>query len=151
MVKLPNHLGDLVMAVPTLAVARAACPEARLSVLVRESLAPTLKIVPWVDDVAVHPWPVGLDPRRHREIGASLASRREQGILLLTRSLESAAWAALARIPERCGQPAEGRSPLLTHRLKIGHSPSESCSSRRRAAMRSAGGWTRSVDRPACR
>ncbi len=117
MIKLPNYLGDIVMATPALAVARAACPEARLSVLVRAPLAPVLRLVPWVDEAVAHSAGLGLDPRRHLEMISRLARRREQKIVLLTRSLESALWAALARIPERCGQPAEGRSPLLTRRL----------------------------------
>ena len=53
-VVLPNHLGDVVMATPALRALRRGRPEARISAVVRRTLAPVLRGSPWLDEILEH-------------------------------------------------------------------------------------------------
>jgi heptosyltransferase-2 len=105
LVRLPNWLGDLVLAWPV--VRAAAAPE-----------------VIFAGPAAFEPLVLARFPRasyvpvsrarRYAAVGA-IRRRRPGTALLLTDSFSSALLAALAGIPERIGYGAEGRSWLLTH------------------------------------
>jgi len=115
LVRLPNWVGDVVMATPALRALRGAWPSCRLTVMLRASLVPLLADSVLVDDVL----PIG--PRDERlPLGAPRIARRlaREGFdmaILLTNSFTSALPPFLARIPRRVGYSGEFRRALLTH------------------------------------
>ena len=112
-VRLPNWLGDTVMAVPTLRALRAARPQARI-----------VAVGPWsgllaqdtlVDTVVVYPRALGARVR----LADTARGLRADVAILLPNSLESAlaAWYWGAR--RRIGFAVGGRSWLLTDRIPL--------------------------------
>lgn len=107
LVRLPNWLGDLILAWPVLDAA------AREPVL-------------FVGPAAFEPLVLARHPRarylawsrsaRYALVG-TLRRERPRTALLLTESFSSALLAFLAGVPERIGYAAEGRGPLLTRRV----------------------------------
>ncbi len=115
---LPNWVGDLVMATPTLrAVRRYLGPAARIVGIVRPQLADLLAGTTWIDKLH------GFDPRspraRHGRLALLFRLRREQFdmALLLTNSFHTAAMAWLGGARQRVGYARGGRSWLLTRRV----------------------------------
>lgn len=115
---LPNWLGDLAMATPTLrAMRKHFGPDARLVGIMRPKLADVLAGTGWLSEQ----W--FFDPRakdrRLRSWALSRRMRRERFdvAVLLTNSLRTALIARLAGIPRRVGYVRYGRGPLLTDRL----------------------------------
>jgi heptosyltransferase II len=115
---LPNWLGDLVMATPTLrALRRHFGPKARMVGILRPYLADVLAGAGWLDeqwffdprakDHNLHAWSVA---RRMRQRSFDMA-------LLLPNSLRTAAVAWLGGAKERIGYVRYGRGPLLTGKL----------------------------------
>ena len=110
-VRAPNWLGDIVMALPAIAAVRAAHPEAFLAIA-----APA----PFVDACAALPGVDGVVPLRGsglRAIGAhaaALAEGRFDLAILFTNSFASALAASRAGIAERWGYRRDWRGRLLT-------------------------------------
>jgi heptosyltransferase II len=115
---LPNWLGDVAMATPTLrALRRHFGPEARIVSILRPYLADVLAGTAWLDeqwffdprgkDRSLHSWAV---VRRMQAEGIDLA-------VLMTNSLRAAGVAWLAGAKERIGYVRYGRGPLLTGKL----------------------------------
>jgi heptosyltransferase II len=115
---LPNWLGDLAMATPTLrAVRRHFGSQAHLVGILRPYLADVLAGTGWLDeqwffdprakDRDLHSWAVARRMRRERFDMA----------VLLTNSLRTAAVAWLGGARERIGYVRYGRGPLLTGKL----------------------------------
>jgi heptosyltransferase II len=119
LVFLPNWVGDVVMATPALAALRAHFPAARIVALSRPYVREVLDGAGLVDEAR------GRDSLKS---GASVAAqlrdawalRRERFDLaiLMTNSLRTALFAFVAGARERVGYAREGRSALLTTRLK---------------------------------
>ena len=107
-VRLPNWLGDTVMALPALAALRAARPEARIAAIGRWA---GLLSGQAVADVLL-PYPRRL--RERLDLGRSLRQEPLDLAILLVNSLESAlaAWSWGAR--RRLGFDTDGRRRLLT-------------------------------------
>jgi heptosyltransferase-2 len=115
---LPNWVGDMVMATPTLrAVRRHLGPSARIVGILRPNLAELLAGTEWLDEQ----W--YFDPRGpHFQWGRlSLLVRmrraRPQRALLLTNSLHTAVLAWLGGARERIGYVRDARGPLLSQKL----------------------------------
>jgi heptosyltransferase II len=115
---LPNWVGDLVMATPTLrAVRRHFGPSARIWGILRPHLADLLDGSNWLDAQ------IPFDPASGRkELGrlALIGRLRRERIdlaLLLTNSLHTAALAWLGGARQRVGYARDGRSWLLTGRV----------------------------------
>jgi lipopolysaccharide heptosyltransferase II len=108
-IRAPNHLGDLVLALPALERAAA-------DVLVRRPLAPLVRLaLPAARVFELGPGPAGL-------LAASSRLRRgryERGVLL-TPSFSSALLFALAGIGHRRGTPGDFRAWLLTEAKPAG-------------------------------
>jgi heptosyltransferase-2 len=108
-IRAPNWVGDLVMATPLLEAAVGDARFGRVTVLVRDHLAPLLAGGP----CAAHVRAIG----RGASEGALYRELAPDGVLLLTNSL-GAAWRAFrARVPLRAGAALSGRGWLLTHRV----------------------------------
>ncbi|HVM32080.1 MAG TPA: lipopolysaccharide heptosyltransferase II [bacterium] len=118
--RVPNWLGDSLMATPAVARARELNPEAHLTVMARPAFAPFWKAFPGVDEVFI------LDSkRRHAGVLGFLRAAREIAAgrydfaLCLPQSFSSAFLFFAAQIPRRAGYAAEGRAPFLTHPLSL--------------------------------
>ena len=100
LVRTPNWLGDVVMALPALAALRAHFPRAALSAAAPRPLAPLLAAAPGVDEV------VGLTrggPGGRRSEAEALRRGAFDVVVLLPGSFGSAWTARRAGIPERWG------------------------------------------------
>jgi ADP-heptose:LPS heptosyltransferase len=106
-VRMPNWLGDAVMALPAVAQVRRAWPEATLALAAPSGLAPLFheRTIAAPDEV------VSFEPGGE---AAALAAGRFDAILLLPNSIGSAWVARRAGIPERWGYGAGVRRWLLT-------------------------------------
>jgi heptosyltransferase-2 len=116
LVRLPNWLGDALMARPVLHALRAAHREAEIVAVAPAALLDLLVTDGVLD--RLEPWPV------ERPLRAALARRlrrwRPEAALVLPPSFSSAwfAWRSAARL--RVGFAHEARAPLLTHALPRG-------------------------------
>jgi heptosyltransferase-2 len=118
-VRLPNPVGDAVLATPALRALRAALPSTRITwaggpaaQAVLEGLGERDGVVPLAGPLARGaraPWRAA---RLLRRIGADAA-------LLLTNSFSSALAVRVAGIPTRVGTDLDARGPLLTHRIEV--------------------------------
>ena len=115
---LPNWLGDVAMATPTLrAIRRHFGPQARIVGILRPYLADVLAGTPWLDEQ----W--FFDPRaKDRSLRAWAVARRMRAerfdmAVLMTNSLRTALVAWLGRAEQRIGYVRYGRGPLLTGKL----------------------------------
>jgi heptosyltransferase II len=116
---LPNWLGDLVMATPTLrAMRRHYGLEAKIVGIMRPYLTEILGGADWLDEL----WP--FDPRsKDRSIHGWSLARRMRGeefdaAVLLTNSLRTAIIAWCGGAKRRIGYARYGRGPLLTEKLE---------------------------------
>jgi heptosyltransferase-2 len=110
-VRAPNWLGDIVMAMPAIAAVRAAHPGAHLAVAAPAPFADVCAAMPGVDGV------VPLSGAGIRAIGAhaeALAAGRFDVAILFTNSFASALAASRAGIAERWGYNRDWRGRLLT-------------------------------------
>jgi heptosyltransferase-2 len=112
-VRLPNWLGDTVMALPALAELRARRPGERIAAIGR--WAPLL-LGQGVADLEL-PYPRGASERL--AFGRSLARERPEMAIVLPNSLESALAACWWRAERRVGFDADGRGALLTDAVPL--------------------------------
>ncbi|HGY90266.1 MAG TPA: lipopolysaccharide heptosyltransferase II [Planctomycetes bacterium] len=110
-VRLPNWVGDVVMATPLLRALRSRCPSARIVAAARPHLLPIVDGLPYVDDQL----PL---PARAAERVSALRRGGFDVAVLLTHSLGSALDMWRARIPQRLGYRGDWRRLLLTATLK---------------------------------
>lgn len=116
---LPNWLGDLIMATPTLrALRRGFGPSSELVGIVRPQLREVLSGTPWLTEL----WPLDArssDPS-HRRLALVRRMRRPRFDLavLLTNSFHTAALAWLGGARRRLGYRRSGRGWLLTDKLE---------------------------------
>ncbi|WP_028584387.1 lipopolysaccharide heptosyltransferase II [Desulfogranum mediterraneum] len=119
LIRSTNWIGDAVMTTPAVRTIREHFPDSEISLLV----------LPWVSDVFRH------SPRvdrlisydrqgRHQGVGGTVRLGRELGrerfdcAILLQNAFEAAFLARVARIPVRAGYTTDGRSLLLSHRVR---------------------------------
>ena len=112
-VRLPNWLGDLLMARPAVIALRAAHPNAIL-----EAIAPPgLRALAGWDRVfeTIHAWPDSNSARG--ALARSVRLTRPDAVLVLPPSFSSAWWALGTGAPVRVGFNSEARASLLTRAL----------------------------------
>ena len=112
LVKLPNWIGDCVMATPALAALRAGLPGVRIVGLARGGPGAVLGGHPCLDELLF------LDIRKlSRDEWRDLRARRFSAVVDLTNSLRTAFLFARLSISVRVGYSRNMRGPLLTHGL----------------------------------
>src|SRR5262245_6203451 len=114
LVRIPNWLGDALMARPLLHALRRAHPRAELRAVAPASLLGLLTADPVCD--AWDAWPAGVAERG--ALATRLRTWRPDLALVLPPSLSSAIFAWHTGARERIGYAHEGRSLLLTRALK---------------------------------
>ncbi|MDA1196251.1 MAG: lipopolysaccharide heptosyltransferase II [Planctomycetota bacterium] len=115
-VRLPNWLGDIVMAAPTIAAIHAARPEAELVAVVKAPFAPLAALLPGVARV--------LAASRDRSFGELRRTRRmlkdlePDAAVILPRSTRAQVGPWLAGVPQRVGFGGRSRGFLLSHAVQ---------------------------------
>ena len=119
LVRAPNWLGDMIMALPAIRLVRRAEPEAHLAVAAPEGAAKLFSFAPDVDEIVPLPGAKGLSGlRRLSGDIARLEGARPDIALLLTNSFSSALAATRAGIRERWGYRRDARGRLLTRGVR---------------------------------
>ena len=114
-----NWIGDAVMTLPALERLRASFPRSHISLLATPLTAGLFESSPFVDEVIEY---------RRREDGARafieavrlMRARRFDLAALFQNAFEAALLTALGGARRRIGFVAQGRGPLLTHKLRRG-------------------------------
>lgn len=114
-IRMPNWLGDVVMATPVIAETRNAFPEARLTVMCQSNVAPLLQEDPHVDELYAFHKPSGWMHREpYRDIIKALREGHYDLGILLTNSFSSAWWFWRGAVERRVGFSNDLRDLLLT-------------------------------------
>lgn len=114
-VRMPNWLGDLVMATPILKDLRTHCPDAQITVMCQSNVAGLLKHDPNVNEIFSYQRPSGWIPhQQHWAIFDALQRGQYDLGILLTNSFSSAWWFWRGKVKKRIGYATNLRSPLLT-------------------------------------
>lgn len=114
-VKMPNWLGDLVMATPILADLRKANPDSKITAMCTSILAPLLQEDPSIDEIYAYKRPSGwIHRRQHLEIIEAIDAGRYDLGILLTNSFSSAWWFWRGNVKKRIGFGGNFRSWLLS-------------------------------------
>ena len=111
--RVPNWLGDAVLSTPALEVLKNNYAHAHLTVLARETVKEVFQANPAVGEIITIP--VG---RGYRQAGKRLRGKEFDSGILFTNSFSSALIFYLAGIPRRIGYATDGRSLLLTGRMR---------------------------------
>lgn len=114
-VRLPNWIGDIVMALPVLDRLRRHAPDGAVAVQVHARGRDLVEGLPGL--ARIHPVPARGGPRWPRVLRELRAARYDTG-LLLTSSFSSALLFALGGVGERVGWSSELRDPLLTRGVR---------------------------------
>lgn len=118
LIKVPNWLGDAVMALPTIKGMRALFPASHLAVLVKSELADLFRHEPDINDVISYEARKGLKRLSSEyKLIKEVKSQKFDLALILPRSFHSALIGFLSKIPNRIGYSADGRGKLLTQSL----------------------------------
>jgi heptosyltransferase II len=112
LIRVPNPIGDLVMATVSFADLRRSFPQAHISLLVRASQARVVEGAEYYDDLIIDDSASSL--RHVWSLARTLRRRRFDLCLLFTNSLRTAFVMALADIPERIGFAKGGQGFFLT-------------------------------------
>lgn len=119
-VRMPNWIGDLVMATPILADLRKAFPKAHLTVMCKAPLSDLLKQDPNIDELfSFHKAPIFGRRSDRRDIIEKLRRGKYDLGILLPNSFSSAWWFWQGNISRRVGFRGELRSLLLTDPVSL--------------------------------
>ncbi len=116
---LPNWVGDVIMATPTLrSLRKLAGPDGRLVGIMRPYVSDVLAGTPWLDETIVYSKAQQWFGLPSRELIHNLQTAKLDVVVLLTNSMRTAwmAWRSGAR--KRVGFRNEGRSFLLTNPIR---------------------------------
>lgn len=114
-VRMPNWIGDLVMATPILSDLRRAYPNARITAMCRSPICELLKEDPEIDELFCFSKASGFGRRtERRNIIEKLRTGGYDLGILLTHSFSSAWWFWLGKVQNRLGYECNGRKILLT-------------------------------------
>ena len=119
-VRMPNWIGDLVMATPVLTELRKAYPDATITAMCRTPLCDLLREDPEINELFCFSKASGFG--RHNEkrnIIEKLRKGKYDLGILLTHSFSSAWWFWQGRVANRLGYECNGRRLLLTHSIPL--------------------------------
>jgi heptosyltransferase-2 len=120
LVRVPNWIGDAVMALPALEALATLYPEATISVLAKAVVVPIFENNPVVTEIIEY-----RHKTDHKGLGGRLRLARElraRGFnmaVLFQNAFDAAFIACLARIPIRVGYARDMRARLLTHPIEV--------------------------------
>jgi heptosyltransferase II len=121
-VRMPNWIGDLVMATPVLSDLRRAYPEASITAMCRFPLCDLLREDEEIDELFCFSKISGFGRRNEkRNIIEKLRKGNYDLGILLTHSFSSAWWFWQGRVSNRLGYECNGRRLLLTHGIPLLH------------------------------
>ncbi|MBS4167606.1 lipopolysaccharide heptosyltransferase II [Parachlamydia sp. AcF125] len=119
-VRMPNWLGDLVMATPILADLRHKWPDSKITAMCQSNVAPLLKSDPYIDEVFSYHRPSGWIHRgQHLAIIEKLRRGEYDLGILLTNSFSSAWWFWRGNVQNRIGYAANFRRFLMQKALSF--------------------------------
>ena len=118
-VRMPNWLGDAVMATPILQDLKMACPHIELVVLCHEAIHNLLQHNPYIDDFIVFSKELKRISKEKKRIFSLLQQKSFDLGIVVTRSFSSAWWLYKGGVKERIGFKDHFRSPLLTVPLAL--------------------------------
>ena len=119
LVVIPNWVGDVVLATPVLAAIRAQFAGAHIAYLMRSYVREVVAGGGWHDSELYWPQQKGLQREiRMFDLGRRIRAERFDLAVLLTNSFRSAFVTWLGGVPRRAGYARDGRSFLLTERLR---------------------------------
>lgn len=117
-VRMPNWLGDLVMATPVLADLRHHWPDAKITAMCQGQIGALLQHNPHLDELFIFKRPRGwLNRSAHGDIIEPLRKGHYDLGILLTNSLSSAWWFWRGNVQNRLGYATHARSLLLNHAI----------------------------------
>ncbi len=116
LIRLPNWVGDILLALPALQALRASRPRAHLVAMARPQHVELASRISAIDRIVPAPPAARRLPPWWRAVRA-LRAARLQAAVLLAPSFEAALTALAAGIPVRVGHGTDHRSLLLTHPL----------------------------------
>jgi len=115
---LPNWIGDVVMATPTLrALRKRIGSSGKLVGVMRPYVADVLAGTPWLDEAVFYDPKSKRPELRSRGLAAELRKRELDAVILLTNSLRTGVLAWLSGAKRRIGYARAFRGPLLTDKL----------------------------------
>ncbi len=118
-VRMPNWLGDLVMATPILADLRKRYPKAKITAMCQSNVGKLLEHDPNIDELYIYKRPSGWIHRQHPlDIISNLQKGQYDLGILLTNSFSSAWWLYRGQVQNRIGFTGNLRSLLLNKALK---------------------------------
>lgn len=116
LIRMPNWLGDLVMATPILTDLRHHWPEAKITAMCQGALGAIIQEDPHLDELLNFKRPSGW---LHRQAHGDIIQPLQQGHydlgILLTNSFSSAWWFWRGQVQNRLGYATHGRSWLLNY------------------------------------
>lgn len=114
-IRMPNWLGDVVMATPVLQDVRKKWPDATITAMAQSNVASVLKNDPNINEVYSYKRPNGwIAHQEHWDIISNLRRGQYDLGILLTNSLSSAWWFWQGNVKNRVGYAGNLRSFLLT-------------------------------------
>ncbi|MBU6446857.1 MAG: glycosyltransferase family 9 protein, partial [Verrucomicrobia bacterium] len=121
LVRMPNWIGDLVMATPVLTDLRQAFPKASITAMCRTPLCELLAKDESIDELFCFTRPSNDFLRRHdlRDLIAKIAAGKYDTGVLLTNSFSSAWWFWQGKVQRRIGYSLHFRRFLLTDPLSL--------------------------------
>ncbi len=115
LIRMPNWLGDAVMATPILADVRNKWPDAKITAMCQGSVCSLLIGNPYIDEIFSFTCPNEfLRRQKKRDLIERIRQGRYDLGILLPNSFSSAWWLWRGRVKRRIGFAADGRSLLLT-------------------------------------
>jgi heptosyltransferase-2 len=119
LIRSANWVGDAIMTTPAIRAIRCNYPSARITLLAKPWVAPVFAHNPDIDELMVYQ-----ADARHAgwtglwRLAADMRRRRFDLAILFQNAFEAALLSFLARIPERMGFTTDGRTALLTRRIR---------------------------------
>ena len=115
--RVPNWLGDNVLVLPAVNALRKALPDAKISVMVKSSMADFWRMT-CVDDIIPFSFSKGFKGITERwKFAKKLKKESFDSVLIFPNSFDSALVPWLAGISERVGWPTDGRNFLLNNKI----------------------------------